>query len=112
MTEREEVAIKLQRLIAAYKTFKDMRKDYPSIDRGLLTAAITAEIDRNVAEIRAEIRRAGERMKKLVAACDAPSAGRSKLVVQDSHPNLDNDHPEIFKECRHPEATTSRSLEG
>ena len=47
MTEREEVAIKLQRLIAAYKTFKDMRKDYPSIDRGLQTAAITAEIDRN-----------------------------------------------------------------
>ena len=46
MTEREEVANKLQRLIAAYKAFKRMRRHYPSVGRERMTAAIIAEIDR------------------------------------------------------------------
>ena len=74
MTEREEVANKLQRLIAAYKAFKRVRNDYPAVGREGVTAAIIAEIDRNLAEIRAEIRHAGERLQNLVATCDAPSA--------------------------------------
>ena len=49
MTEREEVANKLQRLIAAYKAFKRVRNDYPAVGREGVTAAIIAEIDRNLA---------------------------------------------------------------
>ena len=70
MTEREEVANKLQRLIAAYKAFKRVRNDYPAIGREGVTAAIIAEIDRNLAEIR----HAGEPLQNLVATCDALSA--------------------------------------
>lgn len=79
MTERDAVAIKLQRLIAAHKAFKRLRRDYPPVGREWLTAAIIAEIDRNLEEILAEIRRVNERLGQMHGDDSSPKSAARML---------------------------------